>query len=151
SLDATSRRSVRGELRRFLRAAGSGRATLLVTHDYLDALTLGDRIAVLEEGILTQVGTHAEVLRRPRTPFLAALTGHNVLEGVALPGEPGAELRPVRAGPLLIHAAAVDLPAGPVFLAFGPHEVTLLRAPAELSARNQFPAVVREIVPLPGR
>ncbi|MFN3650641.1 MAG: ABC transporter ATP-binding protein [Armatimonadota bacterium] len=153
SLDAATRRSVRNELRDYLRRAA--RTALLVSHDYLDALTLGDRIAVLEEGRLVQVGSREEVLRRPRTPFLAALTGHNVLEGTLQPPAPGAEEREAAAGPLRFHVAGgTELPAGPVFLAFGPQEVTLLReAPgaASLSARNRFPATVREIVPLPDR
>ena len=150
SLDGATRHTVRGELRRFLQRAG--RTTLLVSHDYLDALTLGDRIAVLEAGRLTQVGTREEVLRRPRTPFLAALTGHNVLEGVARAVVPGSDLREVAVGPLNFHVAAgADLPAGPVFLSFGPQEVLLLRDQGEVSARNRFSATITEIVPLPGR
>jgi molybdate transport system ATP-binding protein len=161
ALDAATRRNVRGELRRFLQHASQrpdgrpARATLLVSHDYLDALTLGDRIAVLEAGRLTQVGTRDEVLRRPRTPFLAALTAHNMLEGIAHPAVPDSDQREIGVGPLLLHAAgAAEFPAGPVFLSFGPQEVTLLRIPARgvgLSPRNQFPARVREIVPLPDR
>jgi molybdate transport system ATP-binding protein len=150
SLDAPTRRSVRGELRRFLERAG--RATLLVSHDYLDALTLGSRIAVLEEGRLTQCGPREEVLRRPQTPFLAALTGHNLLEGVAAPADPQSDLREVQVGPLLFHVAgAAEVPAGPVFLGFGPQDVALLRAESVISARNQFPARVREVLPLPDR
>jgi molybdate transport system ATP-binding protein len=156
SLDAATRRTVRAELRRFLaRAAerpGGARGVVLVSHDYLDALTLGDRIAVLEAGRLTQVGPRDEVLRRPRTPFLAALTGHNVLEGQLLPATANADLREAQVGPLLFHlAGAGDMPTGPVFVAFGPQEVTLLRGAPPMSARNQFPAVVREIAPLPDR
>ena len=159
ALDAATRRTIRGELRRFLGRAMQSetrpRGTLLISHDHLDALTLGDRIAVLEEGRLTQFDTRAEVLHRPRTPFLAALTGHNVLEGQAQPQEPGADLRAVTVGPLTLHVAgAGDLPAGPVLLAFGPQEVALLRPDASvegMSARNRFPATVREIVPLPDR
>jgi molybdate transport system ATP-binding protein len=152
ALDFATRRSVRGELRRFLQRAG--RTSLLVSHDYLDALTLGDRIAVLEDGKLTQIGPRDEVLRRPRTPFLAALTGHNVLEGEALPPVSGSDLREVRVGPLLFHVAGADeVPAGPAFVAFGPQEVALLpgQGASAISARNQFPATVREIVPLPDR
>jgi molybdate transport system ATP-binding protein len=158
SLDVVTRRSVRGELRRFLQRAGrrdgeaGARGTLLVSHDYLDALTLGDRIAVLEEGRLTQLGSREEALRRPRTPFLAALTGHNVLEGIALPPAPGSDLREVQVGPLLFHVAgAGEVPSGAVFVGFGPQEVSLLRAPSRISPRNQFPATVREVAPLPDR
>jgi molybdate transport system ATP-binding protein len=156
SLDVTTRQNVRGELRRFLRRAAEGRggrrrSTLLISHDYLDALTLGDRVAVLEEGRVTQVGTREEVLRRPRTPFLAALTGHNVLEGIAEPAG-GGDLRAIRVGPLVLHAAiGPEIPAGPVFIAFGPEAVTLSPHRAVSSARNQFPAAVREMVPLADR
>lgn len=160
SLDAATRRSVRSELRSFLQQAG--RTAVVVSHDYLDALTLGDRIAVLEGGRLTQVGTRDEVLRRPRTPFLAALTGHNVLEGVLLTGGSDADLREVQVGPIVFHVAgtagpheAGPVPTGPVFLSFGPQEVTLMRESAgedaTLSPRNQFRARVTEIVPLPDR
>lgn len=160
ALDAATRKNVRGELRRFLQrvtARENGRpprSTILVSHDYLDALTLGDRIAVLEGGRVTQVGPRDEVLRRPRTPFLAALTSHMMLEGVMQAAVAGSDLREIVVGPLILHAAgAAELPAGPVFVSFGPQEVTLLRAAAagEVSARNRFPAVVQEIVPLPDR
>jgi molybdate transport system ATP-binding protein len=153
SLDAATRRSVRGELRRFLREAG--RTAVLVSHDPLDALTLGDRIAVLEEGRVTQQGTRTEVLHRPRTPFLAALTGHNVLEGTLGAVESGGDLREVRCGPVTFHAAgAPDLPAGPVFLSFRPEDVTLLPHDpgiGELTARNRLRARITEVLELTDR
>jgi molybdate transport system ATP-binding protein len=125
---------------------------VLVSHDFLDALTLGDRIAVLEEGRISQCGPREEVLRRPRTPFLAELTGHNVLAGLAGLAAGDSGLREVQVGPLVLHVAeAGAVPAGPVFVAFGPQEVTLAPAAMKTSARNQFRAVVGEIVPLPDR
>lgn len=154
SLDPLTRRSVRWELRRFAQQAAqtSGRALLLVSHDYLDALTLGDRIAVLEDGRITQVDNREELLRQPRTQFLADLAGHNVLEGMLEPARANSNLREVRVGPLMLQVAeAGDEPPGPVFVAFHPHEVSLLKARSLVSPRNQFPAVVRELVPLRDR
>lgn len=59
--------------------------TLLVTHDALDALTLADRVLVLEGGEVAQVGTPQEVAARPRTPHVARLVGLNVVtEGDSL-------------------------------------------------------------------
>ena len=49
------------------------KTVVFVTHDIFEALTLGDRIAVLHEGKLQQVGTKAEVLGRPATAFVRAL------------------------------------------------------------------------------
>lgn len=53
--------------------------TLLVTHDAIDALTIADRVLVLDEGRVAQVGTPAEVSQRPRTEHVARLVGLNVV------------------------------------------------------------------------
>jgi molybdate transport system ATP-binding protein len=156
ALDPETRRAVRAELRAFLAEAAAGdgrpRTAVIVSHDFLDALTLGDRVAVLEAGRLTQVGTREELSRRPRTAFLAELSGHNVLEGTLLPGAGRDDARAVQVGPLTFWTAqATDLVPGPVFVGFGPEAVSLLLGRSELSARNQFPAVVQELSTLPGR
>ena len=52
--------------------------TLLVTHDAIDALTIADRVLVLDDGGVAQVGTPAEVAQRPRTEHVARLVGLNV-------------------------------------------------------------------------
>jgi ABC-type sugar transport system ATPase subunit len=73
NLDAGTRVEMRTELRRLHREVG---ATMLhVTHDQVEALTLGDRIAVLDRGRVRQVGTPDEVYRRPRDRFVAAFLG----------------------------------------------------------------------------
>ena len=53
--------------------------TLLVTHDAIDALTIADRVLVLDDGGVAQVGTPAEVSQRPRTEHVARLVGLNVV------------------------------------------------------------------------
>jgi multiple sugar transport system ATP-binding protein len=73
NLDAGTRVQMRTELRRLHREVG---ATMLhVTHDQVEALTLGDRIAVLDFGRVRQVGTPDEVYTRPRDRFVAAFLG----------------------------------------------------------------------------
>ena len=73
NLDAGTRVQMRTELRRLHREVG---ATMLhVTHDQVEALTLGDRIAVLDAGRVRQVGTPDEVYLRPRDRFVAAFLG----------------------------------------------------------------------------
>ena len=52
-------------------------------HDPVDALALTDRLVVLEDGRVSQVGTPAEITRRPRSAFVARLVGLNLLEGHA--------------------------------------------------------------------
>ena len=57
--------------------------TLLVTHDALDALTLADRVVVIDEGRIAQTGTPHEIAARPRTEHVARLGGLNVVPGRA--------------------------------------------------------------------
>jgi putative spermidine/putrescine transport system ATP-binding protein len=73
NLDRQLREQLRGELKALQR--GSGVATLLVTHDRDEALTLADRIGVLAAGRLLQEGAPQEVYQRPRCPFVARLLG----------------------------------------------------------------------------
>ena len=63
---------VRKELRRWLRAlhGKTGHTTLFVTHDQDEAFELADRIAILNQGLIEQVGTPAEILTRPKTAFV---------------------------------------------------------------------------------
>jgi len=156
-LDVRSRRQSRSELRAFLDRAsrapeGRPRAVILVTHDPMDALTLGDRIAVLEDGKLTHVGKRDELLRNPRSRFLAELAGHNVLEGTLRAGEPGKPEREILVGEVRFAVSTAETPAdGRVFLSFGPQDVTLLDGTISSSARNQFPAQVLDVIRLADR
>ena len=73
NLDAGTRVQMRTELRRLHREIGS--TMIHVTHDQVEALTLGDRIAVLDAGRVRQVGTPDEVYLQPRDRFVAAFVG----------------------------------------------------------------------------
>jgi ABC-type sulfate/molybdate transport systems ATPase subunit len=76
-LDVKVATALRIELGRHL--ASYGGVTLLVTHDAIDALTIADRVLVLDEGGVAQVGTPAEVAQRPSTEHVARLVGLNVV------------------------------------------------------------------------
>jgi molybdate transport system ATP-binding protein len=80
-LDVTVAMSLRVELKRHL--ASYDGVTLLVTHDAIDALTLADRVLVLDEGRVAQAGTPADVAARPRTDHVARLVGLNVVRDEA--------------------------------------------------------------------
>jgi len=81
ALDAGTRMSVRTDLRGHLDAFDG--ATVLVTHDPLDALVLADSLIVIEDGQVVQAGTPQEVASRPRTDYVARLVGLNLLAGHA--------------------------------------------------------------------
>lgn len=76
-LDVRVATALRIELARHLAAYGG--TTLLVTHDALDALTIADRVLVLDEGRVAQYGTPSEVAAQPATEHVAQLVGLNVL------------------------------------------------------------------------
>ena len=72
-LDAAQRAHMRVELKRL--HASTGRTTVLVTHDQLEAVAMAERIAVMNFGVLQQVGTFDEVYNRPSNEFVAGFIG----------------------------------------------------------------------------
>jgi iron(III) transport system ATP-binding protein len=73
SLDAGLRWQLRGEVRRLLKAIGV--TTILVTHDQEEALTFGDRVAVMRHGRVEQVGSPEDVYGRPASSWVARFVG----------------------------------------------------------------------------
>jgi len=73
NLDAKLREALRIELQHLQKTQGS--TTLFVTHDQIEALTMADRIAVLNQGRILQVGTPEDIYDRPATTFIAQLVG----------------------------------------------------------------------------
>lgn len=87
NLDAKFRVAMRIELKMLQRRLGT--TTIYVTHDQVEAMTLADRIAVMEGGVLRQVGTPQEVFDRPADLFVAGFIGSpamNFLQGVVEEG-----------------------------------------------------------------
>ena len=76
-LDVSVQMALRIELGRHL--SDFPGVALLVTHDAIDALTLADRVLVLDDGAVAQVGPPAEVAAEPRTPHVARLVGLNLV------------------------------------------------------------------------
>jgi putative spermidine/putrescine transport system ATP-binding protein len=88
NLDAKLRLEMRAEIRRI--HAMLGCSTVYVTHDQEEALSLADRILVLIEGQMRQLGTPEELYMRPAAPDVAEFMGYrNLLASVATPGEGG--------------------------------------------------------------
>ena len=106
NLDAQLRTRTRAELKRL--HGELGRTMVYVTHDQVEALTLGDRVAVLERGAVAQVGTPDDVYRRPADRFVASFVGSPAMNflpgetaarfGVAGEGEAGVRPEHVRLG-----------------------------------------------------
>ena len=73
NLDAKLREQMRSEIRRIQRELGI--TSVYVTHDQIEAMTLSDRVVVMNQGVIEQVGTPSEVYRYPRTHFIADFIG----------------------------------------------------------------------------
>jgi iron(III) transport system ATP-binding protein len=84
NLDAKLREEMRGEIRRICKEGGF--TTIYVTHDQKEALSVADRIAVMNAGKLVQVGTPGQLYHEPATRFVADFIGHTNL----IPGTVGA-------------------------------------------------------------
>lgn len=137
ALDARTRLQVRSELRRYLRTFSGAR--LLVTHDPVDAMVLGDRLIVLECGRVTQTGTAADVAGHPRSRYVAELVGLNLLHGTRT-GQ-----RTVRLPSGATLAVADPLPAAGVIIAIRPRAVAIHPSRPSGSPRNVWPATVVDL------
>ena len=72
-LDVELRHSMRGQIKQVL--ANLSKATVIVTHDQLEALTMADRIAIMRDGVIEQVGTPHDVFARPANVFVGSFIG----------------------------------------------------------------------------
>jgi len=140
ALDTTTRAEVRRHLRAHLGAFAG--PVVLVTHDPVDALTLTDRLVVLDGGRAVQEGTAAEVARRPRTPWVADLVGLALL-----PGRAEGDGRVALDGGGVLAAAPTPLPpaGAAVYAAIRPRAVALHRQRPDGSPRNVWEATVAGI------
>ena len=138
ALDARVRAHLRSEIRQLHQRLGV--TTIMVTHDQEEALTMADRIVVMNQGVIEQVGTPTEVYRRPSSAFVADFVGTTnflpaVVTGTSQVRYAGIEL-----------ACELDVRPG-----VG-HDVTLAVRPEDIAVRgvqagtvNAFPVRVADI------
>jgi spermidine/putrescine ABC transporter ATP-binding subunit len=145
ALDLQLRKEMQLELKALNRTLGI--TFILVTHDQEEALVMSDRVAVMQEGRVVQVGTPAEIYETPRTAFVAGFIGEanllegavqSVVDGMALVRQDdGAEWRvPVDGGQ---QGRRVCIAVRPEW-----HELAALGAVA--SGRNAVEGTVREVI-----
>jgi molybdate transport system ATP-binding protein len=142
SLDTGTRADLRAGLPDLLRAHPG--PTVLVTHDPVDALVLGDRLVVLEAGRVVQQGAPALVARRPATEFVARLVGLSLHRGEARDGV----VTLAGGGAVAVADRALH---GPVLVALRPTSVALHVAPPAGSPRNVWPGTVAGLEPVGDR
>lgn len=143
ALDAETRGAVRAELAAVLRDLAI--PTILVTHDYLDAVTLAGRIGVLRDGALLQLASAAELVARPADPFVARFTGANVMRGIAASTGDGLTMVTLEDG-TRVHST--DLATGPVAVIVHPWDITVARVGSDASSMNAIPGPIVAIAPI---
>jgi multiple sugar transport system ATP-binding protein len=146
-LDVELRQTMRGQIKEVL--AGLSKATVIVTHDQLEALTMADRIAIMRDGIVEQVGSPHEVFTKPRNLFVASFIGTpqmNLIE-VDLKGVAGSRAE------VAMNGNSVKLEVDPAVSRLKPSRVTIgIRprafAPVGEGAADTIVAAVELIEPM---
>jgi molybdate transport system ATP-binding protein len=135
ALDAATRVSVRRDLREHLRAFDGIR--ILVTHDPLDAYALADRVAILEAGRITQIGTISEIAARPLSRYVAQLIGTNLVTGTIRDGKfTTADGFTLTVDPDLV---------GDAYASVAPSAIALYRSRPDGSPRNVWRAAITDV------
>lgn len=147
ALDVQTRREVRHELHHIL--AEVGITTILVTHQYLEALVFGQQILVLDAGKVVQRGEQRDLLTFPRSSYVAELIGINFFRGHLVRKETNVlytiQLQNGAQSVEIVAALKEHLPAEKVpiigedaYVIVDPRSITLYQNPPESSARNVF-------------
>ncbi len=140
ALDPETREELTHEIARLHRQLGT--TTLHVTHDFEEAVTLGDRIAVVARGRIAQIGTPEQVFRKPASRFVARFVGtRNIYEG---------EIHHLENGYSTVSVGAVEIAvlsklSGRVHVSIRPEDIVLSLAPLRSSARNVFRGYITHI------
>jgi len=146
ALDKQLREELQFEIKRLHRQLGI--TFIYVTHDQREALIMSDRIAVMNEGRIAQVGSPSDLYDRPANRFVAAFIGEsNFLEGTVA-GTGGGKVTVSVAGATVTAISSRELATGtPVVLAVRPEKITFRDANPRVhpSDLNVLPVIVRDV------
>ncbi len=141
ALDARLRKALQRELRALHDRVGT--TFIYVTHDQEEALTMSDRLAVIVDGRVEQVGTPSEVYAEPASSYVATFLGSaTLLEGLPAGAGPEPGLAAYRIGEQTLHVDGPPATGGPVQLMVRPERVELAAAATPLDGVNVFAATV---------
>lgn len=130
-LDVELRQTMRGQIKEVLQ--GLSKATVIVTHDQLEALTMASRTAIMREGVIEQIGTPHEVFARPANAFVASLIGTPQMNLIA------ADLIGVADGRVEIRmeGTTVHMPVDPAVASLRPGRVTVGMRPRAVTLQGE--------------
>jgi molybdate/tungstate transport system ATP-binding protein len=143
SLDIKLKSELRSTLRRLNKL---GQTIIHVTHDYEEAISLGNRIAVVHDGMILQAGAPEEVFHHPKSEFVAHFTGaKNFFSANFSNGSREASV----AGKLILQSSS-DTIQKEGFILIRSEDIFLSEARVDTSAVNQFEGTITEMVPTHG-
>ena len=137
ALDAKVRTHLRHEVKMLQRRLGI--TTIMVTHDQEEALTMADRIVVMNQGVIDQVGTPVDIYCCPGSPFVADFVGTMNFLSVQMAPDGHVEMN----GNRLKVGTDTATPPGPVILAFRPEDV--IARDIDAATPNSFEATVEDL------
>lgn len=148
ALDARTRAAAARELGGVL--GTSDAPTLLVTHDFAEAAQLGNRVAIVDQGRVVQLGTASDLAATPRSAFVADFTGAVVLTGIARSGDDGLTHVELDGGGTV---TTTEHGHGAVAVSIHPWEI-VIEPPSDIahgSAQNRIPVEVVSITTVGSR
>jgi len=144
ALDPENREYVQSELRRIHDRLQV--TTIHVTHDFEEAIALGDRIAVIGDGCIQQTGTAEQIFRQPNSEFVARFAMvRNIFSGEVVDGE-GENVTFTTDTTECVRIAVVTDIRGRCHASLRPEDILVSHAPFPSSARNSFSGVITSIV-----
>jgi len=145
NLDLKLREEMRLEISALQRRLGI--ATVFVTHDQAEALTMSDRIAVMRGGRIEQLGQAREIYETPATAFVASFIGTtNMIRGTVEPGGVGGRLRVVTAAGSAVVADCGRRDKGGAVMTIRPERLKLAIPGAAPEGANAWPAMVTRVI-----
>lgn len=142
ALDPEMREELQRELARLHRQLGT--TTLHVTHDFEEAVALGDRIAVVNKGQIVQVGSPEDIFRKPDSEFVARFVGvKNIFKGEIHSAENGYKVLPLADD---VEILLVTKLSGQVHASIRPEDILVAREAIRSSAQNSFRGHIVNIV-----
>src|SRR3954470_19490901 len=135
NLDAKLRHEMRSEIRRICKS--SGYTTIYVTHDQKEALSIADRIAVMNVGRLAQVGTSGELYQKPRNKFVADFIGNTNLIAATITARNGNRIDLNSAAGPMVAIGDGELPKS-VTVSIRPEQMEIIPDDAPSNGRNRL-------------
>ncbi len=143
SMDTQSRSDLQALLRSLHR---KGHTVIHVTHENKEAMALASRVAIMENGTITQVGTPDDVFHHPKSEFVARFVGiRNSLKGTLEASENGSPSKFVSGG--LTFQVTSDAPTGAGFLAFRSEDVVVSESRCDSGTQNCFQGTIVDLAP----